>query len=90
MNHNNFEYTFLKSELTSEIILIIHLQHDWLDKEVEIFVKEESLDIEVNNQNFTSGILPIIVSSWLKNHATKVFFANDEGNIISEAIIGEN
>lgn len=90
MSYDNFEYSFLKSERTSEIILIVHLQKEWLNKEVEFLIKDNSLDIIVNDRKYNSGELPEIVSSWLKNNAMKVFFANDDGNIVSEAIIGED
>lgn len=90
MSYDNFEYSFLKSERTSEIILIVHLQKEWLDKEVEFFIKDNSLDIIVNDKKYNSGELPEIVSSWLKHNVMKVFFANDDGDIVSEAIIGED
>lgn len=88
--NNSFKYTFLKSVVTEEIILIINIRDEWLDKEVEIFVKQDSLDIVFNHQKFNSGTLPVILSSWMKENPTKVFFANDEGKIVSESIIGEN
>lgn len=86
--NKEFEYTFLKSELTLEIILIIKIEPEWTGREIEIHIKEE-IEIAVDNQIFKSGKLPYIISNWLKNNLTNVYFANVEGNIVSEAIIGE-
>lgn len=90
--NKEFEYTFLKSELTLEIILIIKIESEWINQEIEIEIEiqmKEEIEIIINNQIFKSGKLPYIISNWLKNNLTNVYFANEEGSIVSEAIIGE-
>lgn len=88
MNTKKFEYTFLKSELTSEIILIIRLETEWLGKVLDFIIQKEEIEIIVEEQNFKSGLLPHMVSNWLHNNLTNVYFANEEGNIVSEAVVG--
>lgn len=86
--NKHFEYTFLKSELTLEIVLIIRMEKEWFEKEIDFSINDEEIEIFVENQKFTSGKLPSLVKFWIKNNVTNVFFANEEGHIVSEAMVG--
>ncbi len=89
MRKKELKYTFLKSELTSEIMLIVCANQSWLDKEIDFLIESDEIEIKVNDEIYSSGKLPKILKNWLKNHYTHVYFANEDGAIISEAIIGE-
>lgn len=88
MNKIFFEYIYLKSELTSEIILIIKLESNWLEKELQFNIKKEELEIIVDQQIFSSDVLPYLISDWLNKNLTNVYFANENGIIISEIVLG--
>ena len=88
MNKKFFEYIYLKSELTSEIILIIKLEYNWLEKELQFNIKKEELEIIVDQQIFSSDVLPYVISDWLNKNLTNVYFANEDGIIISEIVLG--
>lgn len=89
MIKKELKYTFLKSELTSEIMLIVCANQSWLDKEIDFLVEKDVIEVKVNDEIYCSNKLPQILKNWLKNHYTHVYFANENGEIISEAIIGE-
>lgn len=88
MENYNFEYTFAKSELTSEVIFIIHVNPNWIEKDMDIEVKDKEIKLTVENQEFNSGKLPYIVESWLKSNEMKIYFATNDGEIILETTLG--
>ena len=88
MNTKNLEYAFVRSEKTSEVIIIIKVNPEWIGQEIDLSVRNEDMEIMANNQRFKTGKLPRLVSDWLKNNSTTVYFANEDGEFISEVMVG--
>lgn len=86
MSDNVFEYAILKSEQTSEIVFIIHIFSSWLEQEIDLSYENNTFNIILNQVKFTSTILPKIAQDWLKHNPAKIYFANEDGQIISETV----
>lgn len=89
MENNIIEYTFMRSEMTSEVILVVNVEPSWIEKEIDFEIQNEKIKIIVENREFNSEKLPNLVIDWIKNNSTNIYFANEEGQIISETTIGE-
>lgn len=84
MSENIFEYAMLKSETNSEVMFFIRVLDVWINREIDLSYDDKQIIIELNNQNFTSGILPKIAQDWLNHNSSKVYFTNNDGIIILE------
>lgn len=87
MSENVFEYAMLKSEQTSEIVFIIRVMPFWLEEDMEISYDKDTLNIVLKETIFTSKQLPKKAQDWLKYNPAKIYFANEEGIIISQIMI---
>lgn len=87
MSEKNYEYAILKSEENSEIYMFIHINNSWINREIVLSYSNQELIIIINEEKFTSQILPKLVQDWLKYNPLKVYFTDDNGKIIAETFI---
>ena len=90
MKNNHFEYAFLKSEIDSEILLFVKIKNDWVGKELDISLDEGLLKIEIGNEVFNAEKVPLILSNYLQNNTTTIYFTTEDGEIVSESTLEWN
>lgn len=90
MKNNHFEYAFLKSEIDSEILLFVKIKNDWVGKELDISLDEGLLKIEIGNEVFNAEKVPLILSNYLQNNTTTIYFTTKDGEIVSESTLEWN
>lgn len=82
------QYTFLKSETTSEIVIIILAQPQWVKSNINITYDNQKMTLKVSDEIFYTDELPEHILNSLNNHITQVYFTNEDGKIIAKSNIG--
>lgn len=83
----NLEYSFLRAEKNNDFVIFVKIEPEWLEKDIEFNLIGDKLVVEFENIRYESKTLEPILMERLHSVPTRVIFADQDGNFLTETML---